>query len=100
MKLLVNYLPWYASWKGLLGTKSPKPLYFTTRFGIHTFGMQYAIDVVILDNRKIMRKLKSDLSPNQFFFWNPLFSHVVELPSGTIKKNNFRIGKPLEIVIK
>lgn len=85
MKLKVRHIPWYLTWKGLLGSQ-PQATLFYTRFGIHTFGMNYPIDVVILDNKAIVQKIKENLQPNRFFFWNPLYKTVLELPEDTVKK--------------
>jgi uncharacterized membrane protein (UPF0127 family) len=78
--------------RGLLGKKNISPLLFETRFGIHTFGMKHAIDIVILDKKNIVRKIKSSLNPNRLFFWNPHYFRVLELPSGTVKVKKIIIG--------
>lgn len=83
--------------KGLLGAY-PYPVYFTTRFGVHTFGMKSPIDVLILDSQGIIVKIKENLVPNRVFFWNPLYSNVLELPSGTVYKKNIRIGTKIRLV--
>jgi uncharacterized membrane protein (UPF0127 family) len=83
VKILQSY--WSKS-KGLIGADPAYPVYFTTRWGIHTFGMKSAIDVVILDNNNRVVKLVHSLSPNHIFFWNPKYFRVLELPEGTIGK--------------
>ena len=95
MKLIIKKIPWYLSWKGLIG-KKPEPILLKTRFGIHTCGMSYSIDVVILDRNNIVRKIKENLLPNRLFFWNPLFDTVLELPAGTISKLKLHIGDGLD----
>src|SRR5579872_7285792 len=80
---------------GLLYKNDPHSMHFTTRFGIHTFGMRFPIDVIICDSYLVVRKLKINLRPNQIFLWNPLFSHVLELPSGEIQRNKLRVGDTL-----
>lgn len=77
---------------GLLGSKKLYPVYFKTRFGIHTYGMRSPIDVVILDSEYIIVKYVEALLPNNFFFWSPRFNHVIELPPGEIKKQALYIG--------
>lgn len=96
MKLHVRKIPWYASWRGLLWKKA-EPVFFKTRFGIHTFGMHYPIDVVILDKTDSIRKIQENLAPNKIFLWNPLFNTVVELPQGTVRKNKLTLGKKLHL---
>lgn len=81
---------------GLIGADPIFPVYFTTRWGIHTFGVLHPIDVVILDhsNRVVVTKI---LLPNRIFFWNPIFSRILELPAGTIKKSAIIIGNHITL---
>lgn len=81
---------------GLMGVRSIYPIFMITRWGVHTFGLMQTIDVVILDddNRVVLTK---KLSPNRIFFWNPKYSHVLELPQGWIEEKNITIGSPIEI---
>jgi uncharacterized protein len=69
---------------GLTTYKKPQAMIFTTRFGIHTIGMKYPIDVVVLDKNNIVVKIREHLQPNSFFMWHPKYKTVIELPSGTI----------------
>jgi uncharacterized membrane protein (UPF0127 family) len=85
--------------KGLLGADKPYPLLFNTRFGIHTFGMRFPIDVVILDANNMVVAGKENLQPNRLFFWNPKFNTVIELPIGTIQQNKIEKGSVIELQI-
>ena len=80
--------------------KKPYPLLFHTRFGIHTFGMLYPIDVIIFNDRNEIVSLRANLLPNRFFFWNPRFNTVVELPAGTIGEKRLHKGTVCRILIK
>ncbi len=71
---------------GLLKYKTPVAMLFKTRFGIHTFGMRYAIDVLILDKQNRVVTMKKNLQPNRIFLWNPNYEIVLELPDGTINQ--------------
>lgn len=77
---------------GLLKYKIPQTMLLNTRFGIHTFGMKYAIDVLILDNTNHIISWKKNMKPNRIFIWNPKFKTVLENPSGMIEKNKIHIG--------
>jgi hypothetical protein len=44
----------------------------------------------------IVKKLKINLKPNNFFFWNPKIFNVIEIKS-KILENNIEIGDRLEI---
>lgn len=79
---------WKKQLFGLLTAHKPYPLLIPTRFGIHTFGMRYPIDAVVLDRTQRIVILKRHLLPNHIFLWNPKFPFVLELPDGMIKQRN------------
>lgn len=83
---------------GLLDTAVPTPVYFNTRWGIHTFGMKYPIDVIILDNKNIVQVYNQHLHPNRVFFWSPVYRSVLELPGGQIQKKKIQKGSVITIV--
>jgi uncharacterized protein len=82
---------------GLLNAGKAHPILFRTRFGIHTFGMKYPIDVLILDKQNRIVKLVEKLLPNKIFVWSPRFDIVIELPAGEIKKHGLRKGDDVRI---
>lgn len=82
---------------GLIGSKKAFPVLCKTRFGIHTFGMNFPIDVVILDKKNAVAKLKKNLLPNNIFLWSPKFDTVLELPAGEIEKHNVQIGEKIKL---
>jgi uncharacterized protein len=77
---------------GLIGKNPVYPVFFTTRWGIHTFGVLFPIDVLILDDDNRVVDLRERLIPNRIFFWNPKYERVVELPEGIIAKEKILIG--------
>jgi uncharacterized membrane protein (UPF0127 family) len=83
---------------GLLKADKPYPLHIKTRWGIHTFGMRYAIDVVILDDNFAVQTIKTNLKPWRVFLWNPLFKHVLELPKGTVKSKHITTNSQLNLL--
>ncbi len=84
--------------KGLMFAQKAYPVLIETRFGIHTFGLKFNIDVLVLDKSNKVVKLKKKLRPNKIFIWNPKFNKVIELPAGEIDKQNIEIGKTLTLV--
>lgn len=82
---------------GLTKYNKPIPMLFTTRFGIHTFGMKHPIDVIILDSNHIVSSMKINLNSNRIYVWNPSHSIVLELPMDTIQKTKTSIGDRLII---
>jgi uncharacterized protein len=85
--------------RGLIGKNKPQALLIKTHFGIHTFGVKFPIDVLILNNKNIVVSIKENLKPNRIFLWNPRYEKVIELPQGTIKKSRLKINIPIDISI-
>lgn len=83
---------------GLIVHAQPIALLIHTRFGIHTFGMKYTIDILILDHTNHVVHIKEKLTPNRIFFWNPLFSKIIELPQGSIQKSKTTIGDIVRVI--
>jgi len=84
--------------RGLIGVQKIEPVFFTTGWGIHTYGVLYPIDVVILDKNNRVVKIRKGLLPNRFFFWNPRHKTVVELPAGTIEKMGISVGSAMKLL--
>lgn len=83
--------------QGLIGKDKPYALVINTRFGIHTFGLKFPIDVLILNNKNKIVSIKKNLKPNRIFLWNPMYEKVVELPAGTIEEKQIKIKDKIEI---
>ncbi len=93
-KLLKGFL---GKSKGLINSKTPKTVVFYTRLGIHTLGMKYPIDVIVVDKKFRVIAVKDNLKPNKVFLWNLKSSLIIELEKGTIKKSQTEINDFLEI---
>jgi uncharacterized membrane protein (UPF0127 family) len=84
--------------KGLLGRKGLAPgggLWIVPCESVHTFGMQFPIDLVYLDRKKRIKKLKSDVPPWRLSACLAAHS-ILELPSGTIQSSLTQVGDTLE----
>ena len=82
---------------GLLRFDHPHALLIHTRFGIHTFGMKFPIDVIILDKKKRIVAMNKNMKPNRVFLWNPKWDTILELPQNSIEKSNSEIGNQIAI---
>lgn len=82
---------------GLIGANEPKAIVIRTRFGIHTFGVKFPIDCLVLDKNKKVVSMKENLKPASFYFWNPVYDFVIELPVGRIKESKTQIGDRLKL---
>ncbi len=72
--------------KGLLGRKCLPPgegLWIVPCEAVHTFGMQFPIDVVFLDRKNRIVKTRSNVRPGRLSACLSAKS-VIELPSGTV----------------
>ena len=93
-KLLKNF---QSKSKGLINSNSPETIVFYTRFGIHTFGVKYPIDVIIIDKKFNVVSIKENLQPNRVYLWNPKYNLVIELKNGAVKRSQTEINDFLEI---
>ena len=84
---------------GLIGKDKPEALMIKTRFGIHTFGLKFPIDVLILNNKNKVASLKKYLKPNRIFLWSPKYKKVLELPAGTIDKKEIKMQDAIDLLI-
>jgi len=83
--------------RGLLDAINGDAMMFDTRWGIHTFGMKFPIDCAICDEENEVRVVKTNIQKGKFFFWNPKYKKVYELPAGTLTKTNTEIGDVLVV---
>jgi uncharacterized protein len=86
-----------AQMRGLIGYPKAIPMLFKTRFGIHTFGMGFPIDVIVLDKNKTIVAVKPSLKPNHIYLWNPKYPQIIELPENSINKMELHIGESISI---
>ena len=63
--------------------------------GVHTFGMKFPIDVVFLDRKKRVLKIRPNMVRGRIAF--SLRAHsVLELPAGTVMATDTQVGDQLE----
>ena len=86
--------------KGLLGRKGLMPgegMWILPCEAIHTFFMQFSIDLVYLDRRNRIKKVVSSVPPWRM---SACFSahSVLELPTGTVQNSQSRPGDLVEFM--
>jgi hypothetical protein len=86
--------------KGLIGAEKPYPIFFKTRWGIHTFGVRFPIDVLILDGEFKVVKAVANLPPNRILFWPIFYENVLELPAGEIERQQIKLGDKIKLLPK
>jgi uncharacterized protein len=85
---------------GLLGRHVLSPghaLIIAPSNGIHTFGMQFTIDVVFVTRQGKVTKVRQALPPSRLCLGWPSYA-VIELPSGGLQSSGTRAGDVLSIV--
>lgn len=82
---------------GLINPRNPRHLMLETRYGIHSFFLKKPIDVLVLDKKFRVVKIKQSLKPNRILFWDRRYSKVIELPEGSILKYRVALGDTLSI---
>jgi uncharacterized protein len=86
--------------KGLLGKKGLEPgegLWIVPCEAVHTFWMQFDIDLVYIDKRNMVRKVKGSVPPWRLSAC--LLAHsVIELPAGVVLQSQTQPGDLLEFV--
>ena len=86
--------------KGLLGKKELPPgeaLWIKPCFSVHTFFMQFPIDVLFLNKKNEVIAAVTDLTPNRLTRLYPQAFSVLELPIGTINAYDIKLGNQIEI---
>ena len=83
---------------GLIHRKEAHPLLMKTRFGIHTFGMKFPIDVIVFDRQGIIQTLQPNMRPGSFVFWRSVAPYVLELPAGRIDASRAEVGDEVAVI--
>src|SRR5258707_9734302 len=84
--------------KGLLGREmlsAGEGLWIVPCESVHTFGMQFPIDLVYLDGEKRVKKVRNDVPPWRISACLSAYS-VLELASGSIHRTQTKPGDRLE----
>ena len=83
---------------GLIGANHPQALLIKTRFGIHTFGLRFPIDLAVLDHNGVVQTTRKGFKPNGIFLWSPRYNRILELPVGTLEKKQIKKGVQMTLV--
>jgi hypothetical protein len=84
--------------KGLLGRDclpAGEGLWIVPCEAVHTFGMKFPIDLIYLDRKKQVKKIRNSVRPWRLSACLSAYS-VIELPSGSLKLTKTRPGDQLE----
>jgi uncharacterized membrane protein (UPF0127 family) len=87
--------------KGLLGKKGLSPgegLLIRPARDIHTIGMKFSIDLIVLDDDLRILEFRENMSPWRFYFGNGEAKQVLELPAGQVKGLGLSVGDKLGLM--
>lgn len=85
--------------RGLLGRKGlarGEALWIVPSEAVHTFGMQFSLDLVYLDRRLRIRKIRRNVPPWRLSACLSAHS-VVELAAGSIRETDAQPGDQVEL---
>jgi uncharacterized protein len=86
--------------KGLLGRTHLAPgegLWIVPCESVHTFFMKFSIDLVYIDRKKRVKKVRSDVGPWRLSICLSAHS-IIELPAGVIRSTQTQPGDQLQVV--
>ena len=86
--------------KGLMFTKELSPqsaIYIYPCSAIHTFFMNYNIDVLYLDINNIIIAIDEDMQPGKIGKLRKNAVAVVELKGGRVQQTSIKVGQTVEI---
>lgn len=84
--------------RGLLGRKGlaiGQALWIVPCEAVHTIGMQFALDLVYLDRKHRIKKIRENVRPWRFSACLTAHS-VLELPAGALRGQQLRVGDEIE----
>jgi len=78
-----------------MGLEAGEGLWIVPSEGVHTFAMKFDIDVVFLDKKRKIKKMRPNMPKSRISL--SLLSHsVLELPAGTLDSTGTQKGDQLE----
>jgi len=94
----------WSRFRGLMCTDAAKfiagrGLWIVPCHGVHTFAMNFPIDIIYLDGDKLVVHLEENLKPWRVARVSMRATSVLELPLDTLKSSGTRIGDEIEITL-
>lgn len=92
----------FSRMKGLLGKNilsEGEGLWIRPCKGVHTFGMKFAIDVIILNREQRVIAIKNELKPNRITTIYSDAATVLELPAATARDAKLSIGDVINFIV-
>jgi uncharacterized membrane protein (UPF0127 family) len=103
-ELLVARTHW-TRFRGLMTTDASRfrrgqGLWIVPCHGVHTFAMRFPIDVLYLDQERIVIHIEEELKPWRMAAIRARASSVLELPTGTVRDSRTALGDQVDILME
>ena len=103
-ELMIARTHW-SRFRGLMATDASRfrpgqGLWIIPSRGIHTFAMRFPIDVVYLDQERIVIHVEEELKPWRMAAIRIRAASVLELPIGTIRDSKTALGDKVDILME
>lgn len=103
-ELLIARTHW-SRFRGLMATDASRfrrgqGLWIVPSHGVHTFAMRFPIDVVYLDQERIVIHIEEDLKPWRMAAIRVRATSVLELPTGTVQDSRTTLGDQVDILME
>lgn len=102
--LLIARTHW-SRFRGLMATDASRfcpgqGLWIVPCHGVHTFAMRFPIDVVYLDQERIVVHIEEELKPWRMAAIRVRATSVLELPTGTVRDSRTTLGDQVDILME
>jgi uncharacterized protein len=75
-------------------------LWISPSRGVHTFAMRFAIDVVYLNQERVVIHLEEELKPWRIAAIRIQSQSILELPVGTIRESQTTLGDQVDVFLE
>jgi len=103
-ELMIARTHW-SRFRGLMAThpsrfRRGQGLWILPSHGIHTFAMRFPIDVIYLDQERIVIHVEEELKPWRMAAIRIRAASVLELPIGTVRDSRTALGDQVDILME
>jgi uncharacterized membrane protein (UPF0127 family) len=103
-ELMIARTHW-TRFRGLMATDAARfrrgqGLWISPSHGVHTFAMRFPIDVIYLDQERIVIHIEEELKPWRVAAVRILAASVLELPTGMIRESRTELGDRVDIFLE
>lgn len=103
-ELLIARTHW-TRFRGLMATDASRfrpgqGMWIVPCHGVHTFAMRFPIDVLYLDQERIVIHIEEGLKPWRMAAIRVAATSVLELPTGTVRDSRTALGDQVDILME